>query len=120
MNNLDHAVLETQHTRELTIKVIFLLIICLTAGMLFYHFVEDLGFVDALYFAAMTLTTVGYGDFVPTTDVGKLFTTLYAFIGIGIFFGFANVLFKGAVARSMRKTIRKRMEAEQASQRNKS
>ena len=31
----------------------------------------------------MTLTTVGYGDLVPTTDISKIFTSFYAVFGIG-------------------------------------
>jgi hypothetical protein len=40
--------------------------------------------VDALYFSVVTLTTVGYGDFAPQTDLGKLFTAVYVRLGIGI------------------------------------
>jgi voltage-gated potassium channel len=32
----------------------------------------------------MTLATVGYGDFAPKTDLGKIFTMLYVFVGIGL------------------------------------
>lgn len=37
---------------------------------------------DALYWAAITLTTVGYGDVVPTTPFGKLISSLTAVAGI--------------------------------------
>ena len=78
---------------------ILILAACLLAGALFYYFVEGLSFVDALYFASMTLTTVGYGDFVPTTVAGKIFTSIYAFVGIGTFFGCAALLFQAALVR---------------------
>ena len=32
----------------------------------------------------MTLTTIGYGDIVPRTDLGKIFTSFYALFGIGV------------------------------------
>jgi voltage-gated potassium channel len=77
------------------IVIIFaLLIVIWTGGTIFYHFVEGLQLVDAIYLAAMTLTTVGYGDFSPQTDIGKIFTAVYAFVGIGIFLGFAAALFQ--------------------------
>lgn len=41
---------------------------------------------DSFYFSAMTLTTVGYGDFTPTTDISKLATVFFGFSGISIIF----------------------------------
>jgi len=41
-------------------------------------------FVDALYWSTLTLTTVGYGDIVPQTLVGKLITMCSSFVGIAV------------------------------------
>lgn len=87
-------------------KILFLFLGCFIIGVVFYHTVEDFSFPDAIYFTAMTLTTVGYGDFFPQTAAGKLFTTVYAFLGIGIFLGFANAFFHGALNRSLRRSVR--------------
>lgn len=38
----------------------------------------------------VTLATVGYGDFTPKTDAGKLFTVLYVLIGVGILLSFVT------------------------------
>lgn len=56
----------------------------LAIGTTFYHFVEGWRWLDSLYFCVITLATVGYGDFSPQTDAGKIFTMLYIFIGIGL------------------------------------
>jgi voltage-gated potassium channel Kch len=37
--------------------------------------------VDFLYFSFVTLTTLGYGDFTPATDIGKVMVTFEALIG---------------------------------------
>ena len=37
---------------------------------------------DVLYFAMVTITTVGYGDITPVTDAGKLLTVLLFSIGV--------------------------------------
>lgn len=58
----------------------------LVGATIFYRWVEGWAVLDCFYMSAMTITTVGYGDFAPSTPAGKLFTTLYAFGGIGIMF----------------------------------
>lgn len=42
-------------------------------------------FIDALYFAVVTLATIGYGDIVPTTELGRIITIISAVVGIAIF-----------------------------------
>ncbi len=64
----------------------------LTIGTIFYHFVEKWRWLDAYYFCVITLATVGYGDFTPKTDLGKLFTTFYVFAGIGIITTFISAM----------------------------
>ena len=39
---------------------------------------------DSLWWAVVTLTTVGYGDAYPITTGGKIFTTLVLMIGLGV------------------------------------
>lgn len=41
-------------------------------------------FTDALYFAAVSLTTVGYGDISPETGIGRLITIVSSLVGIAI------------------------------------
>ncbi len=53
-------------------------------GTVFYHYIEGWRWIDSLFFATYTITTVGYGEITPLTDVGKLFTIAYMLIGIGI------------------------------------
>jgi voltage-gated potassium channel Kch len=77
-----------QETRGL----VYLAFIVLGLGTIFYRAFEGLSWVDALYFSVVTLTTVGYGDFVPVTDGGKLFTILYILVGLGIIAKFIVLL----------------------------
>ncbi len=41
-------------------------------------------FFDAIYWATISLTTVGYGDIYPVTDVGRLVTMISSFFGIAV------------------------------------
>lgn len=62
----------------------YLLLMIMFSGTMFYATVEGLGWVDAFYLSVVTLTTLGYGDLHPVTDVGKLFTIVYLFTGMGV------------------------------------
>ena len=53
-------------------------------GTLFYWRFEDWTVIEALYFSVVTLTTVGYGDFTPTTIETQIFTIIYILTGLGI------------------------------------
>ena len=51
-------------------------------GCVAYSWLEGWSPVDSVYFLTVVATTVGYGDITPTTDAGKLFTAVYALIGV--------------------------------------
>jgi voltage-gated potassium channel len=73
-------------------------------GTVAYMWLEGWSAIDALYFSVVALATVGFGDLVPTTDPGKLFTVAYILFGIGILAAFASELTKdrrAAVAQRM-------------------
>ena len=42
-------------------------------------------FFDAVYWATITLMTVGYGDFYPVTNIGKAVAILSSFLGVAVF-----------------------------------
>lgn len=70
------------------------MIVTLLSGTVFYWHVEGWSLLDAFYFSAVTLTTVGYGDLAPATALGKIFTVFYLFVGIGLIVAFVDALAK--------------------------
>ena len=74
--------------RSISLMVLALLV----AGTAFYTNVEGWEPLDALYFSVITLATVGYGDIVPRTPAGKIFTMVYLMLGIGLIVAFADRL----------------------------
>eukprot|EP00750_Incisomonas_marina_P014321 INCI17637.4.p1 GENE.INCI17637.4~~INCI17637.4.p1 ORF type:complete len:422 (+),score=50.32 INCI17637.4:930-2195(+) len=67
-------------------------------------------FADAIYFATVTLTTVGYGDLVPQGDGIRLFTVFYALLAVGIIGPAVGVLLDtcAALRYRTRKSVYKR------------
>ncbi len=69
--------------------LLYLSIFVLIAGSLFYYYFEPWSFVDSMFFAVVTLTTVGYGDpFIPSTTLTKVFTMGYILLGVGLILAF--------------------------------
>ena len=56
-------------------------------GTVVYHALEHWSWTVSFYFSVCTLTTVGYGDYFPTTDASRLFTAIYVLVGVSILFG---------------------------------
>jgi voltage-gated potassium channel len=72
-------------------RAIFITVVVLLAvGTLFYMRWEQWAWYDALLFCVATLTTIGYGDRVPTHPGTKIFTIIYIFIGIGVLVAFLS------------------------------
>ncbi|EOT47194.1 MULTISPECIES: potassium channel family protein [Enterococcus] len=52
-------------------------------GSGFYSIVENISYVDSIWFSIVTMTTVGYGDIVPQTPWGRVIASITMVFGIG-------------------------------------
>lgn len=64
------------------LKKLALVIVYYIVGVLFYNSYEDWDILTCVYFITISSTTVGYGDYHPTSNYSRLFTMFYLFFGI--------------------------------------
>ena len=75
-----HAIWSDRASRGILITAALLLV----AGTLIFMWIEGFSLVDSFYFCFITLSTIGYGDLSPSTDLGKMVTVIYGIAGLGV------------------------------------
>ncbi|HEY8177875.1 MAG TPA: potassium channel family protein [Candidatus Limnocylindria bacterium] len=90
------SVIRQERTRAIGLALIGLL----ATGTIFYSLVEGWSPLDSLYFSVTTLATVGYGDFAPTTGLGKIFTIFFVLAGVGVVVAFASEVARQTINRT--------------------
>jgi len=63
---------------------------------------EEWGFIESIYFTVITMTTVGYGDFAPLTQTGRLVMSFYILLACGFFSAFMAGMVTGYVSARRR------------------
>lgn len=86
---------------QLAVVCFILGILLIIASSLVYHFEHEVqpgvfeSIPQAMWWAVITLTTVGYGDAYPVTIMGRLMASVIALLGIGMFALPAGILSAG-------------------------
>jgi voltage-gated potassium channel len=87
--------------------------ILLLIGTFGFWLLEGWSLLDSGYTAVVTLATVGYGDYVPKTPAGKVFTSFLVFGGVFTMFFTATEILRTIVSGEVRDILGKqRMERE--------
>ena len=80
-----------RESRALSATIVVILSLVVIAGSLMYHLERDaqpIAFGDiphAMWWAVSTLTTVGYGDVVPITDMGRVLGGMVMLFGLAMY-----------------------------------
>ena len=72
--------LATAYNLKIALIGLFSLFIIGTFG---FHIIEGWSLSESLYTTVTTLSTVGYGDFYPQTEKGRIFTIILIIFGVG-------------------------------------
>ena len=73
---------------------ILAVLLIVAGGTAFYRFYEGWSWIDSVYFVVVSLLTVGYGDFQPSTELSRAVTVGFLFFGVALFGTFINLLVK--------------------------
>lgn len=96
--------------RILNSYILFLLpVLIILIGSTGFMLLEDLPFFDAVYFTIVTISTVGYGDFHPTTTGSKIFGIVIIVFGIGTFLTIVSNVTQMLIQRGREKLRKQRL-----------
>ncbi len=85
-NPLTNPVITRVPSSLLNIRAgLFILLADLLIGVGGFLIIEDYRLVDAFYMTIITISTVGYTEVEPMTYSGKIFSSIYILINIGLF-----------------------------------
>ncbi|MEL6143385.1 MAG: potassium channel family protein, partial [Bacteroidota bacterium] len=98
INRIPSTVLSLRTARYLLLGIILV-------GTLGFRLIEHYGWIDSLYMAVITISTVGFGELEPLSQAGRLFVSFYVIINVAVFAyvlaSFSYYVIEGKVFESM-------------------
>lgn len=72
--------------KQLMAVLMLIVIYIFISAMLIFQLEPELfsSFLDAIYWATISITTIGYGDISPVTSIGRIITMLSALVGMAV------------------------------------
>lgn len=93
--------------RIVAITTVTILSAIIGTGTVLFKYLEDWTWIQSFYFTIITITTVGYGDLVPTRDTTRLITAIFIIGGVGIAAAVVSLYGSEVVKRRVKKKIKK-------------
>lgn len=75
--------IDDEFNLPISVAVVFLIMYLLLGAIMFCLW-EDWGFIEALYFVFVSLSTIGFGDVLPAHQKFFIFSSLYMFVGLSL------------------------------------
>lgn len=83
----------TIQTRERRIAVLTAVLVSfIFMGGVLFQALESWSFLESCYFSAMTLMSIGFGDFLPTTFISRFAASIFILMGLGVASSFIALL----------------------------
>ncbi len=89
--------------------------IAIGLGTVGFYLIEGWSILDSLYVAAQTVTTVGYGDLTPATRNGRIFSTVFMLVGVGVVLYALTSVVQGIVQSELVATFGQRRQSRKMS-----
>ena len=74
---------------QIIVSTFFVLVF---GGTILFRWLEDFTWIQAFYFSVTTMTTVGYGDLVPTNDLTRLVVACYILVAVTMYVSLATYI----------------------------
>ena len=91
MRKITFKILTKMPTRYIDNGLIFIVGL-FVYGIVGTHHIMKLNWFDSIYYATITMTTVGYGDYLPSTGIQKIFATTLAIGGVALLAYVFNII----------------------------
>ncbi|MGX8694215.1 MAG: NAD-binding protein [Methanobrevibacter sp.] len=91
MKKITVKLLKTLPTKYVTNGIILILALFIY-GIVGSYLIMGLNLIDSIYYAVITMATVGYGDFTPHTGIQKIFATTLALGGVALLAYVFNII----------------------------
>lgn len=66
-------------------RLLVAFVVTLSISSIVYAIAESANLLDSLYWSVVTATTLGYGDFAPSTGPGKVLTSILICVMVFLF-----------------------------------
>jgi voltage-gated potassium channel len=93
----------------------FLLLISIGTGVLLFYAVENYSLVNAFYMTIITISTIGFGEIEPLSPTGRMLTSVYILINLGIFAYFISIITRYVLEGELQKAYLKYMYVQKLS-----